>query len=95
MRKMTALATIAALAATVGIALADGDKRANRTEPASATMSVETVKSNIERLGYDIRAVKTDDGVFKVRMIDRASGGAVKAKYSAETGDLIRARPGS
>jgi hypothetical protein len=36
--------------------------------------------------------MKEDDGMYKVRLIDRASGGKVNAAFDATTGELIHAK---
>ena len=52
------------------------------------------MRTKIGELGYDVRRLDTDDGCFKAYIVDRESGGAVKATFSATTGELVRARLG-
>lgn len=86
MRKFAILAAVAALAIAAGQASAGEDRHAGES------ISVETMKQNISALGYDVRRIKAEDGIFKVWIVERESGGEVKAKFSAQSGDLIRAR---
>lgn len=50
------------------------------------------MKANIDRLGYDIDYMKKDDGAYKMRLTDRASGGKVSAAFNANTGELMQAK---
>ena len=94
MRKIPGLAAIAVLAGAISPALADDVKHdCGRISQATA-ISADTMKSEIDRLGYDVRRLDTDDGCFKAYIVDRESGGAVKATFSATTGELVRARLG-
>lgn len=54
-------------------------------------MPVDELKQKINVLGYDIRTVEVDDGVFNARIVDRESGGPVKAKFDPAGGELLRA----
>ncbi|MET4493690.1 hypothetical protein ABIA94_009298 [Bradyrhizobium sp. LA7.1] len=42
-------------------------------------MAVDGIKQKIEAIGYDLTNIELDDGVFKVRIVDRQSGLPVKA----------------
>ena len=93
MRKIPGLAAIAVLAGAISPAFADVKHDCGRTDQATA-ISADTMKTRIDRLGYDVRRLDTDDGCFKAYIVDRESGGAVKATFSATTGELVRARSG-
>jgi hypothetical protein len=93
MRRIVTLAVIATLGAAIGAALADDGKVAR--EDGSQTTSLAAMKQNIDGLGYDIRRLKVGHGVFKAQIIDRRSGGAVKAIFDLTTGELVRAKLGS
>jgi hypothetical protein len=93
MRRIVTLAVIATLGAAIGVALADDGKVAR--EDGSQTTSLAAIKQNFDSLGYDVRRPKVGDGVFKVQLIDRQSGGAVKAIFDLTTGELVRAKLGS
>lgn len=74
MRKPIILAAITLFAASTGAALAvHADRPLHRTSP-SGSMPVDELKQKINLLGYDIRSVEVDDGVFKARIVDRESG---------------------
>ncbi len=93
MRKPIILAAITLFAASTGTALAEHtDRSHHRTSPSSP---VNELKQKINVLGYDIRTVEVDDGVFKDRIVDRESGLPVNAKFDPATGELLRAAPGS
>jgi len=51
------------------------------------------MKQKIDALGYDVRRLKADDRAFKARIVDRESGGAVKATFDIATGERMRAKP--
>jgi hypothetical protein len=87
--------TILALTAAVVIGAAyatdqgrDGAHK-NATELA---IPADQVKANIDRLGYDLDRMKEHDGMYKVRLIDRASGGKVNAAFDGTTGELMHAK---
>jgi hypothetical protein len=55
---------------------------------------MDNLKQKIEAIGYDLRTLEVDDGVFKARIVDRRSGLPVRAKFDTITGELLRAAPG-
>ena len=91
MRKIFALAAIVLPAVAVSPALAD-EHDCEGSRPASITL--EAMRTKIDELGYQVRRLHTEDGCFKAYIVDRESGGAVKATFSATTGALVRARLG-
>jgi hypothetical protein len=92
MRKLSALAAIVLLAVSPALADDDEHDRAQGSRPGSIT--VDAMRTKIGELGYQVRRLDTDDGCFKAHIVDRESGGAVKATFSATTGELVRARSG-
>lgn len=50
------------------------------------------MRQKIEALGYNVHRLKVDDGVFKARIVERQSGGVVKATFDLGTGELVRAK---
>jgi hypothetical protein len=92
MRKIAIMAAAAALVITAGQALAGEDKHAGESDLRRPAISIEAMKEKISALGYDVRRIKVDDGVFKVWIVERQSGGKVKAKFSAQSGELTKAR---
>lgn len=92
MRKIAILAAVTALAIAAGQAWAGEDKPAGESDLRRPAMSIEAMKQKISALGYDVRRIKADDGVFKVWIVERESRGEVKAKFSAQSGELIKAR---
>lgn len=95
MRKPIMFAAIALFAATTGAALAAYADRGLHRTSAGAAMPVDELKQKIDVLGYDVRTVEVDDGVFNARIVDRESGLPVKAKFDPATGELLRAAPGA
>ena len=93
MRKTAALTAITLFAGMIGPALADDDNNACRSEHARQPISIDKMTNQIDKLGYDVRRLKTDDGCFKAQIIDRESGGVVEATFSRTNGELTRASP--
>lgn len=85
MRKMLILATLAALGAATVPAAADN------AGCQQGAMSVSDLKARIDGFGYDLSSLMNDDGFYKTHIVDRASGGVVRAVFSAATGELVRA----
>jgi len=88
MRTLLTLATIA-ITGVAGAAYASDqskDNAANRVIPA------ERMKAGMEQLGYHVQRMEKDDGAYEVYLVDRESGGKVKAHFDAETGELTRAK---
>jgi hypothetical protein len=94
MLKIAASATIGALIGATAIALAQGVNPPGKQEPQQQTISIDSMKQKIDALGYDVRRLKVDDGAFKAEIVDRQSGGLVKASFDLATGELVRARLG-
>jgi hypothetical protein len=90
MRRILTMAVIATLGGTLGAALADEGGSAG--EVRGQAISLDAMKQRIDVLGYDVRRLKVDDRVFKAQIIDRESGGGVKAIFDRTTGELVRAR---
>jgi hypothetical protein len=86
MRK-TAMIAMAAM-----FALASIQAWADDQSPQGQTISIDAMKQKIDDLGYEVRRLKIDDGTFKALIVERESGGAVKATFSAQNGELIKAR---
>jgi hypothetical protein len=49
------------------------------------------MKSRIDQLGYDVLRLEHDNGAYEARIVDRTSGGIVKAHFDLVTGELLRA----
>lgn len=76
---------------TTGAVASDREVRIEATgAPAIAT---ESIKTRIDQLGYDVVRLERDDGAFDALIVDRASGGIVKAHFDLATGELLRASP--
>ena len=92
MRKIAALTAITLFVALGGSALADGNNGPCRHDRQNHPISAREMTKKIDKLGYDVRRLKTDDGCFKAQIIERENGGVVEATFSRTTGELISAR---
>ncbi len=72
-------------------AWADGDRE--HKPVAGQTMSVESMKQKISDLGYEIKRLKAEHGYYEAHVVEKQSGGAVKAHFDVKTGELVRAEP--
>ncbi len=91
MRVVSAFAMVALALGMSGSALADG--RNMTRVPRTQAISPDVIKAEMNQLGYDVLSVVTDDGYLKAAIVDRNSGGIVKADFDPVTGELLRARP--
>jgi peptidase YpeB-like protein len=91
MRTIAALTTIAVLVGATGVALAQGVNSHSKHEPQQQTISINAMKQKIDALGYDVLRLTKDDGVFKAKIVDRQSGGVVRASFDLASGELVRA----
>ena len=55
-------------------------------------ISIDAMKQKIDDLGYEVRHIKTERGCFEVEIIDRGTGGGVKAMFSRVSGELLWAK---
>lgn len=90
MRMTSTLAAIAAVFGTSGAALADTDEPVGKSQ--ALPLATELVKAEMDRIGYDVLSLKSDDGLLKARIRDRDTGGVVKATFDPATGELLRAK---
>jgi hypothetical protein len=51
------------------------------------------MKQKIDNLGYDVRRIETERSCFEAEIVDRGSGGGVKATFSKANGELLWAKP--
>jgi hypothetical protein len=86
MQKTIIVTSMAALLGIAGVALASADSAGARPS------TIQAMIQKIDALGYDVRRFKIDDGVFKTLIVDRESGGAVKATFDVANGELVRAK---
>lgn len=89
MRTLLTLATIA-ITGVAGAAYA-GDQARDNTK-AGRTISAEQIKAGMEQLGYDVQRMERDDSAYELYIVDRDSGGKVKAHFDIKTGELTRAK---
>jgi hypothetical protein len=86
MQKMIIIAGAAVLLGIGGIGLAIAGSAGEKAN------MIRAMKQKIDALGYDVRRLRIDDGVFKTLIVDRESGGAVKATFDRANGEFVRAK---
>jgi hypothetical protein len=86
-----ALAMIAGLGVS-GVALADNQPAADAAGAQARAVSAADMKTRLDQLGYDIRHLRTGELRYEAAMVDRASGGAVRATFDRTSGELIAAK---
>jgi hypothetical protein len=77
---------------TSGLAFADIAAREQKAGAQPRVISEAELKAQMDNLGYDVRRFNAEDRHYEVYLIDRASGGAVEAKFDKATGDLVGAK---
>jgi len=88
MRTILALATLA----VIGMAGAGYASDRAADNAGGSVITAEQIKTKVDQLGYDVEHMKKDDDAYKARLIDRDSGGTVKARFDGKTGELMHAR---
>jgi hypothetical protein len=63
---------------------------ATKKRAGSRTRFVREFKIN--NLGYDVRRIETERSCFEAEIVDRGSGGGVKATFSRANGELLWAK---
>jgi len=91
MRKMLILATLATLGAATAPAVAADAERGCQQGPQANAISADALKARIAGFGYDVSSLMGDDGFYNTHIVDRGTGGVVRAIFSAATGELVRA----
>ncbi len=91
MRTIIVLATLAGLGALTP-ALADKLRQTDEQARQGRAISSDEMKSKIDFMGYEVRRLHKDEGRYKTHLIDRDSGGGVRATFDAKNGELIHAQ---
>lgn len=90
MRKFLITGAAALVLAVAGAATA---AECSDVVPAGPTpVSSDTVRKDLESMGYRVVRIATEPDTYKVRAIDGETGIALKLRYDAATGELIRAQ---
>ncbi len=92
MHKTIAIAAITIVLGLTGAASAHGDGRFCRGDQGREQISAEKFRQQVDGLGYAIDRQRTKHGCIEAYLVDRSSGGRVKALFSAANGELVRAR---
>lgn len=92
MRKLTPIAAIILGLGLTGAALADHERNC-RTVATAERLSIDQFRQKVDALGYDLVRSDAEHNCIEAHLIDRSSGGRVKALFHATTGELVRAMP--
>jgi len=79
---------VLALAAASPI-LASSDDRSGVSVPRDQWMSVSQISAKLEAMGYDIREIEIEDGVYEVEAVDK-NGMRVEAYVHPATGEILK-----
>jgi hypothetical protein len=91
MRYILALAMLASIGGSA-IALTDDQGTSSAVNSQRRSVSATEITAKLDKLGYDVRRLKTGKNHYEAYMVERASGGAVKATFSKASGDLLGAK---
>ncbi len=92
MRTTAALILAATIGAT-GIAFAANDATTSIERPQRQVTAIEAIKARMEGLGYDVKHAGKGDEVYRLRLVERQSGGEVKATFDKASGEMVAAEP--
>lgn len=92
MKRITLIASIALTAGTIAGAAFAAHGRTVRATPERPAISSETMRQKINALGYDVRRLRQHGSVFKTALVERQSGGVIRARFDG-AGELVRASP--
>jgi hypothetical protein len=84
MRKLILIAAVPALVAFGAAASPDASKA-----PGADWMSVSQIAQKFEGMGYRIREINVDDGVYEIDATD-ANGARIEIKAHPVTGEIVR-----
>jgi hypothetical protein len=91
MRYILALAMLVGIGGSA-IALTDDQGTSSAVDSQRRSVSATEITAKLDKLGYDVRRLKTGRDHYKAYMVERASGGAVEATFSKASGDLLGAK---
>ena len=91
MCKSLVLATMI-LTLGMGAAALARDDRESCYRLGQMEISIDAMKQKIDDLGYDVCHIEAERGCFEVEIIDRGTGGGVKAMFSRASGELLWAK---
>jgi hypothetical protein len=92
MCKSLVLATMILATGMGAAALARDDGESCQRLGQIEMISIDAMKQKIDNLGYDVRRIETERNCFEVEIIDRGTGGGVKAMFSRANGELLWAK---
>jgi hypothetical protein len=91
MRFVIPLAVIAGLGAA-GIASAETSAIEPRVNAQARAISPADLRAKLEKLGYDVHRVKAGEQHYEADLVERTSGGAVRAMFDKSSGELVGAK---
>lgn len=91
MRTMLALAAAVVVGATA-TAYATDQARDGTKSATQRAIPASQIKISVDKLGYDVERTKEHDGIYRMRLVDRATGGKVDAAFDVNTGELMSAK---
>ncbi len=56
-------------------------------------MTTDAMTRKVNDIGYDVRRLEAKQGRYEAHLVDRESGGGVKAHFDGRSGELLRAEP--
>jgi hypothetical protein len=92
MCKSLVLATMILATAMGATAMARDDGERCQLVGQTEMISIDAMKQKIDNLGYDVRRIETERSCFEAEIVDRGSGGGVKATFSRANGELLWAK---
>ncbi len=69
--------------------LASNDDRSGVDVPRDQWLSVSQIAAKLEAMGYQIREIETEDGVYEVEAVDK-NGQRVEAYVHPATGEILK-----
>jgi hypothetical protein len=91
MRKFLMAGTAALALGGTGMAIAAESSNVLRT--GSGLVTSDSIRKDLEGMGYRVVRVGTEDGTYKVRATDTETGMPLKLTYDVATGELLKAKP--
>ena len=91
MKRMLSLAVVVTVVGMTGPVLGHSSERECLRGSGEVPIAVDAMKKKIDGLGYMVSNLKAGASCYDALMIDRDSGGRVKAKFDMANGELVSA----
>ena len=89
MRKLLIVPGFILAVAAASPILASSDDRSDVSVPRDQWMSIFQISEKLEALGYEIREIEIEDGVYEVEAVDK-NGMRVEAYIHPATGEILK-----